>query len=265
MDSWLVLRSRSVILNQWTEWNNRSFKKLPKTSFIGRLPFRQEILNVPQIGVAFHGICPPTFIQTWLQQYSRGAFLYSAHCSFSNSICFWSVWCRRTMIPGKIFTSFAEFQGIVSVNDFRFPIRLQELLQAPLCFLWSFCFARICLDPSSGQVLHHDCVAMIVSRFAIVIKDVVICWNQITKICGSRYGFAIASSAWGPCNFGPFTDLAISVFREMSVNTVLTQILTYLGCGLLRHFMRRTGVCLCVQEFRHPPKFLWILAATPGF
>ena len=26
------------------------------------------------------------------------------------------------MIPGKIFTGFAEFQGFVSVNDFRLPI-----------------------------------------------------------------------------------------------------------------------------------------------
>ena len=44
------------------------------------------------------------------------------------------------MIPGEIFTSFAEFQGIVSVNDFRLPVGLQELLQAPLCFpvkFWS--------------------------------------------------------------------------------------------------------------------------------
>ena len=45
------------------------------------------------------------------------------------------------MIPGEIFTSFSEFQGIVSVNDFRIPIRLQELLQAVVCFLRSFCFA----------------------------------------------------------------------------------------------------------------------------
>ena len=39
------------------------------------------------------------------------------------------------MIPGEIFTSFAEFQGIVSVNDFGFPLGLQELLQASLSFL----------------------------------------------------------------------------------------------------------------------------------
>ena len=134
------------------------------------------------MGKPFHRICPLIFIQTWLQQYCRGAFLYSAHCSFSNPICFRSVWCRRTMIPGKVFTSFAKIQGIVSVNDFRLPMRLQELLQAPLCFLRSFCFVRIRLDPLGGQVLHHDCISMIVSRFRTFTENVVICCNQITKI-----------------------------------------------------------------------------------
>ena len=100
--------------------------------------------------LTFHGIRPTFFVQTWLKQYCRGAFLYSAHCSFRNPISLRSVWGRRAMIPGEIFTSFAEFQGIVSVNDFWFPLGFQELLQASLGFLWSFCFARICLDPLSG-------------------------------------------------------------------------------------------------------------------
>ena len=48
------------------------------------------------------------------------------------------------MIPGKIFRSFAKFQGIVSVNDFRLPIRLQELLQTPLfCEKFLFCTETI--------------------------------------------------------------------------------------------------------------------------
>ena len=128
------------------------------------------------------------------------------------------------MIPGKIFTSFAKFQRIVSVNDFRIPIRLQELLQAPLCFLRSFCFARIRLDPLGGQVLHHDCISMIVTRFASFTKKFVICCNQITKIFCTRYASAIASSARGPRDLGPLADLAISVFREVSLNTVFTQI-----------------------------------------
>ena len=69
-----------------------------------------------------------------------------------------------------------------------------------------------------------------------------VCCCQVTEVYSSRYDFAIASSAWGPCNFGPFTDLAISVFREMSINTVFTQILTSLCSRLSRNFMRRTGV-----------------------
>ena len=165
MDSWLVFRRNRVILNEWTKLNDRTCKWFPKTSLMWGLPIRQEVLNVSQISIEFHGICAPIFIKTWLQQYGRGAFFYSAHCSFSNPICVWSVWCRRTMIPGKIFTGFAKFQRFVSVNDFRLPIWLQELLQAPLCLLRGFCFARIRLDPLGGQVLHHDCISMIVSRF----------------------------------------------------------------------------------------------------
>ena len=142
MDSWLVFRRDRVILNKRTKRDDWSFKRFSKTSFIWSLPIRQEILNVSQIGKAFHGICPPFFIQTWLQQYGRGAFFYAAHCSFSNPICLWSVWCWRTMIPGKVFPGLAKFQGIVNVNDFRLPIRLQELLQAPLRFLRSFSWHR---------------------------------------------------------------------------------------------------------------------------
>ena len=136
------------------------------------------------------------------------------------------------MIPGKIFSSFVKFQGIVSVNDLRLPIWLQELLRAPLCFLRSFCFARIRLDPLGGQVLHHDCKSMIVSRFTFFTKNFVISCNQTTKMFCTRYGSVSASSARVPCNFGPLADLAISVCREVSINTVFTQILTSLGCGL---------------------------------
>ena len=136
------------------------------------------------------------------------------------------------MIPREIFTGFAEFQGIFSVNDFCLPVGLQELLQASLCFLRSFCFARIRLDPFGGHVLHHDCISVIVSRLTTFTENFVICCNQVTKIFSTRYGSTIASSARGPCNFSPLTDLAISVFTEMSLNTMFTQILTSLEYGL---------------------------------
>ena len=130
------------------------------------------------------------------------------------------------MIPGKIFTGLAKFQGLVSVNDFRLPIWLQELLQAPFGFLRSFCFARIRLDPLGSQVLHHDCISMIVSRFTTITENFVIGCKQITNILCTRFDSANTFSARGPCDFGPLADLAISVFREVSINTVLTQIHT---------------------------------------
>ena len=154
------------------------------------------------------------------------------------------------MIPGKICTSFSKFRGIVSLNDFRLPTRLQELLQASLCFLKSYCFARIRLDPSGGQVLHHDCISMIVSRFTTFTENFVICCNQITKIFCTRYDSANASSAWCPRNFGPLTDLAISVFREVSTNTVFTQIHTSLGSKIIHE--KNWRVSLCVRELCHP-------------
>ena len=116
------------------------------------------------------------------------------------------------MIPGKIFTGFAKFQGIASVNDFRLPIWPQELLQAPLSFLRSFCLARIRLDPLGGQVLHHDCTSMIVSRFISFTENVVTCCNQITKIFCTKYGSAIASSARG---LVILVRLQISQFRSL--------------------------------------------------
>ena len=80
----------------------------------------------------------------------------------------------------------------------------------------------------------------------------------------------------GPCcKFGPFTDLAISVFKEMSINSVLTQILKSLDCGLQRNFMRRTGVRvslfrnfiihLIFPEFLQPFRNLRIQRVAPFY
>ena len=63
-----------------------------------------------------------------------------AHCSLSNPISFRSARFRRTMIPGKVFTKFAKFQGIVSVNEVWFPRRLQELLSSSFQFPEKFLF-----------------------------------------------------------------------------------------------------------------------------
>ena len=59
----------------------------------------------------------------------------------------------------------------------------------------------------------------------------------------------------GPCNFGPLTDLAISVFMEMSINTVLTQILVTWMWALKILHEKNWRESLRVLEFHHPPKF----------
>ena len=83
-----------------------------------------------------------------------------------------------------------------------------------------------------------------------------ICCYQVTKIFSTRNGSAIASSVWGPCNFGPSTDFAISVFREMSMTIMLTQILTSLEYGLKMLHEKNWRESLRVLEFHHPPNFL---------
>ena len=84
----------------------------------------------------------------------------------------------------------------------------------------------------------------------------VICCYQVTKIFCTKYGFAIASSARGPCDFGPLADLAISVFREMSMTIVFTQILTSLCESALKKLHAKNWrESLPVMEFHHPPNF----------
>ena len=53
---------------------------------------------------------------------------------------------------------------------------------------------------------------MIVSRLAIVAWDLVVCCYQVTEVYSSRYGFAIASSAWA---FVILVCLQISQFRSL--------------------------------------------------
>ena len=129
-----LMESRQVFSRNRVIFFHRSKRNIWAIKWYSELPSHKKYLSHQTRdlecfaeAISLHGIRPPFFIQTRLQQYSRGAFLYSAYSSFSNPICFRSVWCRRAMIPGKIFTSFAKFQGIVSVNDVWFPRRLQEL------------------------------------------------------------------------------------------------------------------------------------------
>ena len=49
--------------------------------------------------------------------------------------------------------------------------------------------------------------------------------------CFQKYGSTNASSAGGSCNFDPVTDLAISVFREVSIKQCLPESTLLAGVG----------------------------------
>ena len=69
---------------------------------------------------------------------------------------------------------------------------------------------------------------------------------EVTKIFCTRYGSANASSARGTCNFSPFTDLTISVFRKWVSTLCLPKSSLLAGVGSKEWFMRRTGVWVSV-------------------
>ena len=106
------------------------------------------------------------------------------------------------------------------------PSRLQELLQAPL----------------GGQVLHHDCTSMIVSRLTTFTENFVICWNQITKMSARGTAPPMRLLHGAIVILVLLIDLAISVFGKVSFNTVFTQIHTSRRRRLQRWLMRRTSV-----------------------
>ena len=114
------------------------------------------------------------------------------------------------MIPGEIFTSFAEYQGIVSVNDFCF-LSGPGTFASFSGFLVKFCFCTDTpgsiewLDPAPR--LHiDDCLEIRNCRLGPC--DLLLSSHQNLQL---EVRLRIASSAWSPCNFGPFT---ISQFRS---------------------------------------------------
>ena len=181
MQSWLVFRRITVTFDHCSRRYSWPVKTHSERPFIFCFPTSWEILNVGQKAITFHKIRTIRHSDWTAIAQQMCPLFHSAHCSFSNPISLRSVWYRLAMIPRKIFTNFAKFQRIVSVNDFRLLIRLQKLLQAPFSFLRSFWFAQVRLDSLGGQVLHHNSVSMIVSRFTTFTENFVICCDQ-TKI-----------------------------------------------------------------------------------
>ena len=164
--------------------------------------------------------------------------------------------CWRTMIPGKIFTSFAKFQGIVSVNDFRLPIRLQELHQVLLGLLGSFCIH--CVAKSCTTTAYR----VIVSRFTFFAENSVIRCNQVSKMFRSGHECTSTSSARSPCYFRLHADIAIWVLRKVRMCAVLTRTRFHFCSRLHWNFMRRLGSVLTSLLWASP-RLCWSTVINP--
>ena len=114
-----------------------------------------------------------------------------------------------------------------------------------------FCFARIRLDPLGSQVLHHDCISMIVSRFTSFTDKFVISCYQVSKIFCTRYDPTNTSSAQGPCDFGPLADLAIFGLSGSETKYCAWPNIHYAQVLKMVH-KKNSRVSLCVQEHFHP-------------
>ena len=122
-----------------------------------------------------------------------------------------------------------------------------------LCVSWEiFCFARIRLDPLSGQVLHHDCISMIVSRFTLFTKNFMVCCYQVTELFRSRHDCTSEFSAKSPCYFGSQADVAISVLREVNIYIYCAcPIQLFLAALKLTHKRNRRCVPVFWNAFIH--------------
>ena len=134
-------------------------------------PIRQSVLHISQITKNCHGIRPPIFIQSWLQQYGWRSFFHSSYCSLGYSIGLGSMKRRRVVMPGYFCTRFSKFQKVVCVHCSWCLRLLEELFQTLFRPLWSFRFTRRRLNPLSGEILSHDSVSMIVSRFTFPFRN----------------------------------------------------------------------------------------------
>ena len=166
------------------------------------------------------------------------------------------------MIPGKIFTSFAKFQGIVSVHDFRLPIRALRTFASfsgfPMKFLfytdttgsieWPSLAPRLqnrdCFEIHN---LHWELCDLLESNHQNFLHEVrlhqyVFCTEPLWSWSSGRsHNFGLSGSEKKHCVYpSPHFSQALKMIHEKNLR-----------------------VSLCVQELCHPQDSLWILVTIP--
>ena len=170
MQSRQVFGRNVVIFDRRSKRNNWAIEWYSEPPFKRCLPIRQEILNVSQIAVALHGVRPLFFIQTWLQQNRMS--LPSPCALLSRQSNLFLICAVLTYIDSrKDLHNFCQIPRNCKCKWLLVPRRLQELLQALLCFLRSFfvlhgydcihCVAKSCTTAAyrwffEVHILHWD-------------------------------------------------------------------------------------------------------------
>ena len=158
---------------------------------------------------------------------------------------------------------FAEFQGIVSVNDFWFPLGLQELLQASgflvKFYIWTDTHGSI-EWPNPVPRLHiGDCFETRNCRLGHL-------WSAVVKspklsARGTASPLRLLHGA-----LVILVRLQISQFRSLGkwiYNCVFPNPHVSLRSALKKLHEMNWRESLPVMEFHHPPNSPWILAAIP--
>ena len=105
------------------------------------------------------------------------------------------------------------------------------------------------MDPLSSQILYHDCVSVMFSRFTFFTETFVFCCCQVTKNVCSRYCITSAFSARSPCYLGSRRTATSERFHFRRTFPVVSS---------LRFWSKRGRLC-CFSTF------ILIVAKTASF
>ena len=166
----------------------------------------------------------PTNFHPDLIQYGRGTFFHSAYCSLRNPICFRSVWCSTCHDSRKDLHRPCQIPRNCQCAWLLVSCSAPRILQAPFfVFPERFLF---CTD-TTGSTGKPSPAPRMNNRWFFEIHN--LHWRTLWSAVIKSPKFSARGTApplrllhRGSCNFGPLADLAISVFREVSINTVFT-------------------------------------------
>ena len=113
-------------------------------------------------------VLPTTFLK---HQKSKSTFFDPPNCIFGTSVGFWPVWCWLVVTPTQISTSTDKYQRIQCLKNAWVLIWRHELfLQKYWSFQAQLDSSWLTLNPRR-KILHHNCVAMLQTRFVLFIVN----------------------------------------------------------------------------------------------